>query len=107
MLAEPGSQIKIGQDCLFAHTIEIFTTDFHAIISQETGKRINYAKSVSIGDHVWVGSRTILGKGSVIPDNSVVAQGSVVTRRYKTKGIIIGGNPSAQLMAGITWTHDR
>jgi len=106
-LTEPGSQINIGRDCMFSSDIDVRTGDSHSIISVESNERINYAKDISIGDHVWIAPHCFLLKGSTIPENSVVATGSVVSRRYKTKGIIIGGNPSNQLMAGITWSHER
>ena len=106
-LTEPGSQINIGRDCMFSSDIDVRTGDSHSIISVESNERINYAKNVSIGDHVWIAAHCILLKGSTIPENSVVATGSVVSRHYKTKGIIIGGNPSQQLMAGITWSPQR
>jgi acetyltransferase-like isoleucine patch superfamily enzyme len=106
-LTEPCSQIRIGRDCMFAYDIDVRTGDSHSIISQENNERINYAKDVSISDHVWIGAHSILLKGSSIPENSVVATGSVVTRGYEKKGIIIGGNPSSQLKEGINWSRER
>ncbi|CAN2040983.1 hypothetical protein GMMP15_2170001 [Candidatus Magnetomoraceae bacterium gMMP-15] len=106
-LTEPNSHIKIGQDCMFAYDIDVRTGDSHSIILQESNERINYAKNVTIGNHVWVAAHSILLKGSVIPDNSVVASGSVVTKKYNTKGIIVGGNPAKQLRDGITWARKR
>jgi len=106
-LTEPGSQIKIGRDCMFASDIDVRTGDSHSIISLERNERINYAKDISIGDHVWIAAHCYLLKGTSIPENSVVAIGSIVTRSYKTKGIIIGGNPSTQLKEGITWSRER
>jgi len=106
-LAESNSKIEIGRDCMFGDDIDILTSDFHSIIAQKSNQRINYAKNVAIGNHVWIGSHSILLKGTSVPENSVVSTGSVVTRPFKTKGIIIGGNPSMQLMAGITWSRER
>lgn len=106
-LTEPGSQITIGRDCMFSSDIDVRTGDSHSIISQESSERINYAKDISIGDHVWIAAHSILLKGTSIPENSVVAAGSVVTRSYETKGIIVGGNPAKQLKEGITWSRER
>lgn len=106
-LTEPHSKIQIGRDCMFAYDIDVRTGDSHSIISQENNDRINYAKDVLIGDHVWIAAHSIILKGSCIPENSVVATGSVVTKSYVTKGIIIGGNPSRQLKEGITWSRER
>jgi len=106
-LTEPGSRLSIGRDCMFSSDIDIRTGDSHSIISQESKRRINYAMNVDISDHVWIGAHSIILKGSSIPENSVVATGSVVTRRFETKGIIIGGNPAIQLKEGITWSRER
>jgi acetyltransferase-like isoleucine patch superfamily enzyme len=102
-----GGSIIIGSNCLLSSDIDIRTGDSHSIISSETGKRINYARNVDIGSHVWICAHVSILKGVVIPDNSVVATRSVVSRRFKTEGIIIGGNPAVQLMAGINWKHER
>jgi acetyltransferase-like isoleucine patch superfamily enzyme len=106
-LTEPGSMLRIGADCMLSSDIDIRTGDSHSIVSVMSNERINHAKDVTIADHVWIAAHCILLKGSVIPENSVVAAGSVVSHRYKTGGIVIGGNPSSQLMAGITWSRDR
>ena len=106
-LTEPNSKITIGKDCMFAYDIDVRTGDSHSIISQESNERINYAKDIIIGNHVWVAAHSILLKGSIIPDNSVVATGSVVSQKYSTKGIILGGNPAKQIKDGITWSRKR
>lgn len=106
-LTEPGSQITIGRDCMFAYDIDVRTGDSHSIISQASGERINYAKNISIGDHVWIATHSILLKGTSIPENSVVATGAVVTRSFDKKGIIVAGNPAKQIKEGITWSRAR
>jgi hypothetical protein len=106
-ITEPNSRIIIGKDCMFASDIDVRTGDSHSIISQENNQRINYAEDITIGNHVWVAAHCILLKGAAIPDDSVVATGSVVTKKYDTKGIIIGGNPAQQIKKGITWNKKR
>lgn len=106
-ITEPFSEIRIGQDCMFAYGIDVRTGDSHSIISKSNRKRINYAKNVVIDNHVWVAAHCVILKGSFIPEDSVVATGSVVTQRYDKKGIIIGGNPARQLKEDITWSRER
>jgi acetyltransferase-like isoleucine patch superfamily enzyme len=106
-ITEPGSRLTIGRDCMFAYDIDVRTGDSHSIISQSSNERINYAKDIFIGDHVWVAAHSILLKGSSISENSVVATGSVVTKAFEKKGIVIGGNPSTQIKEGITWSRKR
>ena len=106
-LTEVGSKISIGRDCMFASDIDVRTGDSHSIISQKTGERINRAKDVRIGNHVWVAAHCVLLKGVSIADNSVIATGSVVTRSFGKSGVIIGGNPAVQLKEEINWLRER
>lgn len=106
-LTESGSTINIGQDCMFASDIDVRTGDSHSIILNRTGERINRAKSIVIGNHVWVAAHCVILKGVNIADNSVVATGSIVTRSFEEPGIIIGGNPAIQIKEGINWLRER
>lgn len=106
-VTEPGSRIDIGEDCMFAYDIDVRTGDSHAIISESTGKKINHAKDIRIGNHVWVAAHCILLKAVDIADNCVVATGPVVTRSCETQGTVMGGNPAQALKDGITWSRNR
>lgn len=70
---------RIGKDCMLGRKISICTTDFHSIIDVATSKRINPAKDVTIGNHVWIGADVAINKGVTIADNSIVGSNSVVT----------------------------
>ena len=104
---ETGSKVEIGPDCMFAYDIDLRTGDSHSIVEAESGRRINPAKDVRIGEHVWIGAHSILLKGVEIPDNCVVAGGSVVTKAFDEPGVIIAGNPAKVVRQGITWLRDR
>ena len=106
-LTEQGSKLSIGQNCMFAYSIEVRTGDSHSVISRETNERINHAKDVKIGDHVWVAAHCIILKGVSIAADSIVATGSVVTKSFVAEGIVIGGNPAVKLREGITWSRER
>ncbi len=92
---------------MFARDIDVRTGDSHSIVSQQSGERINRARDVSIGNHVWVAAHCSILKGVSIADDSVVATGSIVTRSFEKSGIIIGGNPAAELKQGIHWLRER
>ena len=104
---EPRSQVTIGNNCLLSFSIDIRTSDSHSIIDVATDKKINHAKNISIGNHVWIGEHVIILKGVAINDDSVVAAGSVVTKSTDEKGIIIAGNPARIVKRHITWSYER
>ena len=62
-VAENGTKIIIGKDCMFSRGIHVSTTDSHSIISIETGQRTNPAKNIEIRDHVWLGYNVNVNKG--------------------------------------------
>jgi acetyltransferase-like isoleucine patch superfamily enzyme len=105
-LTEPGSSIEIGKDCLFAFDVDIRCGDSHSIIDLSTGKRINRAKDIRIGDHVWLGAHVEVLKGVTIGPNSVVGIRSVVTKDVPPNSIV-AGMPAEVIRGNITWDRDR
>jgi len=102
-----STKIFIGNDCMIASPCEIRTSDSHSLINMEK-QRINPAKSISIGNHVWIGSGCMLLKGCTIPDNSIIAAHSLVT---STKGFesysLWGGAPARLIKSGVNWKKER
>jgi acetyltransferase-like isoleucine patch superfamily enzyme len=105
-VTEPGRRILIGNDCIFGNGLEIRTGDSHSIVDIATGKRINFAKDVTIGNHVWVGAHAKLLKGTVIGDGSIVGTGSIVSGRIGSNRIVSGA-PAITLMSNVTWKTER
>lgn len=101
-----GKKIMIGEHCMFSSDVVLRTGDSHSIIDLK-GNRINDAKDVIIGDHVWIGNKTIITKGSKISANSIVATGAVVTRTFEDMNIILGGNPAHIIKENINWLQER
>lgn len=103
---EDGSRITIGEDCMFAYEIDVRTGDSHGIYDQ-SGRRINAASDVTLGDHVWVGTRAAILKGAVIGAGSIVGTGAVVARGDYPAQCIIAGNPGKVVRQGVQWTRTR
>lgn len=100
-----GTKLKIGDRCLFSEEIMIRTGDSHSVLD-DLGGRINNAKSVEIGNHVWIGYRVSILKGTYIGENSVVGTGAVVTGNFGEK-IVLAGVPARTIKANITWDSER
>lgn len=102
---ERGSEITIGNDCMFSSDILVYASDIHAIINLKTNELINRAKPIVIGDHVWVGRRVDILKGVCLPNNMIVGMGSVVTKSFEQSYISIAGNPAQIIKKNINWTR--
>lgn len=101
-----SSEIIIGENCLFSSEIEIRTGDSHGIYNDK-GIRINHAKNIYIGNHVWIGFRVIILKGSLISDDSIIGAGTIVTHEFKEKNCIIVGAPGNIIKKNVIWDKYR
>ena len=106
-VTEPYSKVTIGSDCLFAYDVDIRTGDSHSIIDITTNKRLNYAKNIVIGNHVWVAAHVSILKGSNIASNSIVATRSLVTKPFDKENVLLGGSPASVLKENINWMIER
>ena len=105
-VAEHGTHLHIGEDCMFSSDIRVSTTDSHSVIDLNTGLRINPAKNIEIGDHVWIGTKVSINKGVTIGSNSIISSNSVVTHSIPTN-VLAGGIPSKIIKQSITWDRER
>ena len=106
-VTEPHSNVTVGRDCMLAYDIDIRTGDSHSILCAQSGKRINYAKDIVIGDHVWIAAHSVILKGVTLPENCVVATGAVVAKGADAPGTILGGNPAVPIKEQVTWDRRR
>lgn len=98
-----GKKITIGQDCMFSAGIYISTTDFHSIFNTETNERLNPAKDVLIGKHVWLAHGVSVLKGSAIADHIIVGKSSTVTGKLIQTNSIYAGIPAKMVKTGVDW----
>lgn len=87
---------------MFSNNIIVRTSDSHPIYDALTGERINPAKSVIIGNHVWVSAWATIMKGVKIGDGAVVGVGSIVTHNID-EATIVAGVPAKQKRSNIVW----
>lgn len=97
-----GKQIKIGERCLFASNTVIRNGDSHSILTMD-GTRINYARDVVIGDHVWFGQNVTVLKGTQIGKDCIVGANSVLSGKCYSDNLLIVGNPGKVVKENVTW----
>lgn len=98
--------IVIGNDCLFSHQVTLRNHDTHHIFNKNTGKRINYAGNMRIGNHVWLGHGVTLLGSSDIGDNSIVGTMAVTLGTFP-KEVIVAGNPARIVREHVCWSKDN
>lgn len=103
LLTDEDASIDIGCDCMFSKFVHLRAGDGHSVLDVVSGKRINRARSIVIGDRVWVGRAVCILKGAVVPSECVIGAHAVVTRRYDRSGCAIAGNPATVVREGVTW----
>lgn len=96
-----GTKVNIGSDCIIADKVHIRTTDQHCIYN-ENGDRINPAKSVNIGNHVWLGKDAIVMKGVCIGEGAIVGMDSMVTKNVPERCIVVG-KPAKVIKSNVYW----
>lgn len=103
--ADEEANITMGDNCLLAPGVKIWSSDMHSIFEQSTGKRINHARDIIIEDHVWLCDEVKVLKGSIIRSNSVIGSNSVVAREIPANSVAVG-NPVQVKKTGINWSID-
>ena len=92
---------------MFSHDVFLRTSDSHPIYDLN-GTRINNAKNILLGNHVWIGMQSLILKGTIIGDNVIVAARSTVTNTSESNpNIILAGSPAKQLKHHIQWERTR
>lgn len=105
-LTEFNHFIKIGHNCLFSSGIDIRNGDSHSILDNVTGKRINYAKNITIGNCVWLGRDVKVTKGAIVENDCVIGVGSFVSSKIPQNSVAVGV-PAKVIKENITWKHER
>ena len=105
IMCEEGCNVEIGRHCMISREIEVRTSDAHSVVDVITHKRLNQAKSVFIGDHVWIGMRCLFTKGASVGSDCVVGANSLVNKKIDGSGLVIAGVPASVLRRGITWNR--
>lgn len=101
---ENNTKVEIGSDCMFSRDIVLNTSDFHSIIEQKSGQRINPPKDIRIGDHVWIGNGVSIMKGASIGNDSIIAMKALVSGKTYSNNSILAGLPAKVIKENVTWS---
>lgn len=99
---EDGRCIIIGNDCMLSNNIIVRTSDDHGIFDLSTKKRLNEAKDIKIGNHVWIAPNSRVYKGAVIEDGSIIGSNTLVTKRVPANTLVCG-MPARIVKENIEW----
>ena len=102
VLAHESGCIRIGANCLFGTDTLVTLSDMHSIVDAASNARLNAARDVEIGEHVWVGFRALILKGGTVGDGAVIGAGSVVTGAIPAFSVA-AGNPARVVRRETTW----
>ncbi|EGR1125793.1 acyltransferase [Vibrio cholerae] len=97
---ESGTKLVIGSECMFSRNVKLMTSDGHDILRD--GKRINPAKSIYIGSHVWLADNVTVLKGVNIGNDSIVGINSTVTKSLEAN-TVAAGNPARIIQTSTGW----
>lgn len=102
-----GEEIKIGNDVLIAHNVNIIDTQAHELDANERRERYldlikngpweskgNVStKGIVINDKVWISLNAVILKGVTIGEGAIVAAGSIVVKDVAPY-TMVAGNPA-------------
>lgn len=99
-----GGTVRLGIGCLLSN-VNIRNSDLHSIVEVKTGKRINQAKDITIGDRVWLAEDVSVYKGVTIGDGSIIGARSTVLKDIPAN-VAAAGTPARVLREGVTWKRE-
>lgn len=83
--------VTIGDHVFIAPDCGLYTAG-HPINATQRNEGLEYAKPITIGNHVWIGGGVKVMPGVTIGNNVVIGSGSIVTKDIPD-GVIAAGNP--------------
>lgn len=100
MYATERKNIIIGNDCLISFDNYLRTADPHLIYDINTRKRINFSKSILIGDHVWIGQECLILKGTKIGSGAIIGGHATLNKRVESN-TVYAGNPARKIRENV------
>ncbi len=105
-IAESNLSITIRENCMLAHDIDIRCGDSHSIIDLKSGRRINYAQDIYIGNSVWLATGVKFLKSLTIGAGCIIGTGSIVTNNIPENCLAVG-IPALVKKTDVTWLSEK
>lgn len=99
-----AKNIILGDNCFISYNVIFRTSDGHCIYKTDSKDRLNYAKSIYVGDHVWFGQNAMVFKGSKIGSGAIIGAGSVVSNKTIKSNTTAAGAPLRVIHEDTFWT---
>lgn len=99
-----AKNIILGDDCFISYNVVFRTSDGHCIYHASSKDRLNYAKSIYVGDHVWFGQNAMIFKGSKIGSGAIIGAGAVVSNKTVKSNTTSAGAPLRLIHEDTFWT---
>lgn len=105
IICSENKNVFIGNNNLFSLNISLRNSDAHLIYDSRTKKRLNYSKSIYIGDHIWICQNTSVFKGTKIHSGSIIGANSIVNKELFSNSIY-AGSKIEMIKKNIFWTDE-
>lgn len=107
LYATERKNIIIGDELLLSFGVYFRTADPHIICDTESKERINFSKSILVGDRVWFGQDSLVLKGNTIGSGSIIGGHSVLSNKNVKSNTLYAGNPAKKIRENVFYTSPK
>lgn len=86
-----GAKVTFGDHVFIAPNCGFYTAG-HPLDAERRNRGLEYARPITVGNHVWFGADVHVMPGVTIGDSAVIGAGSIVTKDIPA-GVVAAGNP--------------
>lgn len=104
---QENQNVIIGAEVTISSGVNIRTADIYPIYDNNTKQRVNFAKSVFIGDHVWIGHLAYISRGVKIGSGAIIENNTFIQHDGKIpSNSLVLGNPARIERKNVFYTND-